>query len=56
MEFKMTDDDTIVIHINGYTVEITEKDGGWINSCKGEYGSLESMLKHEWVSRISLFS
>ena len=56
MEIKMTEDDTVVIHINGYSVEITEKEGGWINVCKGEYGSLESMLKYEWVNRTSLFS
>ena len=45
MEVKMTEDDTVMIHINGHSIEITEKDGGWLNMCRGEYGSLESMLR-----------
>ena len=54
MEIKMTDDKTAMIHINGHSVEITEEDGGLINVCEGEYGSLETMLKYTTVNRTKI--
>ena len=50
----MTDDNTVMIHINGHSVEITEEDGGWINVGEGEYGSLETMLKYTTVNRTKI--
>ena len=60
MEIKWIDDregkQKLIIHINGMTVELSEKGDdcsadGTISMCKGEYGSIETMLKHEWVYR-----
>jgi len=62
MEIKWIDDregkQKIVIHINGHTIEVSEEGDGFtdgcVSMCKGEYGSLETMLKHEWVYRKSI--
>ena len=64
MEIKWIDDregkQKVIIHINGMTVEVSEEGDGYpdsdgtISMCKGEYGCLETMLKHEWVYRKSL--
>jgi|TARA_R100001530_G_scaffold89710_1_gene62466 hypothetical protein len=62
MEIKWIDDrkgkQTIIIHINGHTIEVSEEGDGFtdgtISMCRGEYGSLETMLKHKWVYRKSI--
>ena len=62
MEIKWIDDrdgkQKIIVHINGHTIEVSEEgdsfNDGCVSICKGEYGSLETMLKHEWVYRKSI--
>ena len=57
MEIKWIDDrkgrQKIIVHINGHTIEVSEEgnnnNNGAISMCKGEYGSYETMMKHEWV-------
>jgi hypothetical protein len=59
MEIKWIDDregrQKIIIHINRHTIEVSEEGDGFSNGavsmCEGEYGSLETMLKHKWVYR-----
>jgi len=59
MQVKWIDDregrQKIIIHINGHTIEVSEEGDGFSNGtvsiCEGEYGSLETMLKHKWVYR-----